>query len=292
MGGPLLAVISDRLWQRIFSRDPNVLGRSVNFGNQPYTIIGVMPPQMFSPRTVEVWFPVMRRTDNPAWQTRDNHPGLFGWGRLKKGVTQETALNELKQIAARLAKQYPDSNSAVERDRDPAAGESSGRLPRQPHSVARRGRARPAHRVRKSGQPARGARRGAGARVRGPRRGGSVALANHSPAPDRESRSGPGRRCAGTLSGGVGPRSSGRAFARGCSAFSRSAFGWLGSFVQSRAFVRHQSSLWSLAGVAYLARRYSTRSEIRRAWKLRCARRTPFARSARDRRKWRSRSSS
>ncbi len=87
MGGPLVAVISDRLWQRLFSRDPNVLGRVMNFGNQPYTILGVMPPQMFSPRTVDVWFPIMRRTDHPAWQTRDNHPGLFGWGRLKTGVT-------------------------------------------------------------------------------------------------------------------------------------------------------------------------------------------------------------
>jgi predicted permease len=113
VGGPLLAVISDRMWQRIFSRDPKVLGRSVNFGNQPYTVIGVMPPQMFSPRTVDVWFPVMRRTDHPAWQARDNHPGLFGWARLKQGVTQEKALNELKQIAARLAQQYPDSNASV-----------------------------------------------------------------------------------------------------------------------------------------------------------------------------------
>ena len=55
----------------------------------------------------------MRRTDNPSWQTRDNHPGLFGWGRLKKGVTPEKALNEMKQIAARLSKQYPDSNAGV-----------------------------------------------------------------------------------------------------------------------------------------------------------------------------------
>src|SRR5436190_15723137 len=113
VGGPLLSVISVRLWRRVFSRDPNVLGRSVSFGNQPYTIVGVMPPQMFSPRTAEVWFPIMRRTDNRDWQTRDNHPGLFGWGRLKEGVTMEKALNEFKQIAARLAKQYPDSNSAV-----------------------------------------------------------------------------------------------------------------------------------------------------------------------------------
>jgi putative ABC transport system permease protein len=113
VGGPLLAVISDRLWQKFFERNPNVLGRTLNFGNQPYTVIGVMPPNMFSPRTVEVWFPLMRRTDNPGWQTRDNHPGLFGWGRLKPGVTLERAQTEMSAIATRLEKQYPDSNSKV-----------------------------------------------------------------------------------------------------------------------------------------------------------------------------------
>ncbi len=113
VGGPLLAVISDRLWQRLFNRDPNVLGRAVNFGNQPYTVIGVMPPEMSSPRTAEVWFPLMRQTDDINWQTRDNHPGLFGWGRLKPGVSREMALAELKQIAARLSQQYPDSNAGV-----------------------------------------------------------------------------------------------------------------------------------------------------------------------------------
>jgi putative ABC transport system permease protein len=113
VGGPMVAVVSDRLWQRLFSRDPNVLGRTMNFGNQPYTVIGVMPAQMFSPRTVEVWFPLTRRTDNPGWQTRDNHPGLFGWARLKEGVTIEKALAEMKEIAGRLSKQYPQSNASV-----------------------------------------------------------------------------------------------------------------------------------------------------------------------------------
>src|SRR5688500_11404333 len=68
---------------------------------------------MFSPRTAEVWFPLTRRTDNETWQSRDNHPGLFGWGRLKPGVTLEKALAEMKELAARLAKQYPDSNSGI-----------------------------------------------------------------------------------------------------------------------------------------------------------------------------------
>jgi len=113
VGGPAVCVISDKLWYRVFNRDPNILGKSVNFGNQPYTIIGVMPPQMFSPRTVEVWFPLTRRTDDQMWQTRDNHPGLFGWARLKEGVTVEKALAQMKEIAARLSKEYPKSNTGV-----------------------------------------------------------------------------------------------------------------------------------------------------------------------------------
>src|SRR3977135_3935177 len=113
VGGPPVCVISDKLWQRGFARDPNVLGKTVNFGNQPYTILGVMPPQMFSPRTAEVWFPLTRRTGDAMWQSRDNHTGVFGWGRLKEGVTIDKALAEMKEIAARLAVQYPKSNAAV-----------------------------------------------------------------------------------------------------------------------------------------------------------------------------------
>jgi putative ABC transport system permease protein len=113
VGGPAVCVISDKLWQRVFVRDPNVLGKTVNFGNQPYTILGVMPPQMFSPRTAEVWFPLTRRTGDAMWQSRDNHPGLFGWARLKEGVTIDKALAEIKEIQARLAIQYPKSNTGV-----------------------------------------------------------------------------------------------------------------------------------------------------------------------------------
>ncbi|HEV3409792.1 MAG TPA: ABC transporter permease, partial [Chthoniobacterales bacterium] len=109
VGGPNLVVISDRLWQRLFQRDPSVLGRVLNLGNQPYTVIGVMPSQMFSPRLVDLWMPLMRRTYNQDWQARDNHPGLFGWGRLKPGITVEQARAELKTIAARLEQQYPDT---------------------------------------------------------------------------------------------------------------------------------------------------------------------------------------
>ncbi len=113
VGGPALAVISDRLWERLFNRDKSVIGRSLNFGNQPYTVIGVMPPKMFSPRTVEVWFPLTRRTDDQMWQSRGNHPGLYGWGRLKHGVSVEKAQAEMTTVAQRIEKENPVSNAKI-----------------------------------------------------------------------------------------------------------------------------------------------------------------------------------
>ena len=113
VGGPLVTVISDRLWQRLFSRDPKVLGRTMNFGNQPYTVVGVMPAEMASPHGVDAWFPLMGHSTDPGWQTRGNHPGLYGWGRLKPGVSMEKGLADLKQIAAALSKQYPASNAEI-----------------------------------------------------------------------------------------------------------------------------------------------------------------------------------
>src|SRR5438270_7318046 len=113
VGGPAVVVISDRLWQRAFNREPGVIGRSVNFHDSPFTIIGVMPPQMTSPQDTDAWFSLMRRSNNPAWMDRSHHPMIFVWGKLKAGVTVDRARAEMKGIAARLEKTYPDTNGKV-----------------------------------------------------------------------------------------------------------------------------------------------------------------------------------
>src|SRR2546423_702432 len=54
VGAPPVVVISDRVWQRAFNRDPSVIGRSITLHDSDFTVIGVMPPQMTSPQESDV----------------------------------------------------------------------------------------------------------------------------------------------------------------------------------------------------------------------------------------------
>src|SRR2546421_8381621 len=112
-GAPSLAVISDRLWDRAFHRDPKIVGQPMNFHGTPITVIGVMPREMDSPHNVDAWFAVMRHANIPGWQIRTNQLMFFGWGRLKDGMTVEQARGEIRTIAARLEKLYPATNAGV-----------------------------------------------------------------------------------------------------------------------------------------------------------------------------------
>src|SRR5882724_4981521 len=109
-GAPPVVVISDRLWQRAFNRDPKILGQAITLHDQSYTVIGVMPRQVTSPQDTDVWLSIMRRSNNAVWMSRMIHPMIYVWGKLKPGVTVQQARTEMRGIAARLEKTYPDTN--------------------------------------------------------------------------------------------------------------------------------------------------------------------------------------
>jgi len=54
--GQRVLVISHGLWQRRFGGDRSVLGQTVSLDDEPFTIIGVMPPQ-FRFEEQQAWFP-------------------------------------------------------------------------------------------------------------------------------------------------------------------------------------------------------------------------------------------
>jgi putative ABC transport system permease protein len=115
--GSKVILISHDLWKSQFAGDPSVLGRTIHFGGSAYTIIGVMPSAFRFPVTEpnnSFWTTLAVDDDptdtRPLTVNRSVH-FLNVIGRLKGGVTVAQADQEMKSFAARLAEQYPDTNT-------------------------------------------------------------------------------------------------------------------------------------------------------------------------------------
>jgi putative ABC transport system permease protein len=102
-------VISYGLWQSQFGGDSSVLGQTVHLDGVPHTIIGVMPRGFYFPtRNVQMWTALTFRDED--YEDRTN-TYIRGVARLKPGVTFEQARADLEVIAARLARDYPETNA-------------------------------------------------------------------------------------------------------------------------------------------------------------------------------------
>ena len=105
------AVISDSLWARGFGRDPGVLGRKMQLDNDPYTIVGVLPPGFRHPGStvstdVEIWVTCGFRADPYPKPERSLRvvPGAIGL--LKPGINPEQAQSRLDAFASQLGAEY------------------------------------------------------------------------------------------------------------------------------------------------------------------------------------------
>ena len=101
-------VLSYTAWQERFGADPAVIGRTVQFGETPYRVIGVMPRGFAFPGPdVDGWRVAAETPD--LLQVRAQH-FLSVIGRLKPGATLERARADLEAIAASAQKAYPQTN--------------------------------------------------------------------------------------------------------------------------------------------------------------------------------------
>ncbi len=99
-----VALISDGLRKRRFGTDPQVLGKSIQLNGEPYTIIGVMPPDFNFPNpNYEVWAPLA--LDSAKYER--THGFLQGVARLKPNVTVEQARADLQSIEEQIKKENP-----------------------------------------------------------------------------------------------------------------------------------------------------------------------------------------
>ncbi|HUH61761.1 MAG TPA: ABC transporter permease [Terracidiphilus sp.] len=114
--GTRVALISHALWVSQFGSDPRVVGRTMHLSGEAYTIVGVMPGSfrfpVYAPKN-DFWTTLAVDNDgtpHAATANRGSH-SMSVMGRLKPGVTVAEADTEMKAIAARLAAQYPDTNT-------------------------------------------------------------------------------------------------------------------------------------------------------------------------------------
>src|SRR5262249_36365598 len=111
-----VAVITYDCWQKRFAADPQAVGKSALINGRNFTIIGVAPPHFYGTEIslrAEIWFPLMMLAQIEPGSDYLNNRGannFFLQGRLKSGVTLAQAEGALRNIAAQLAREFPNEN--------------------------------------------------------------------------------------------------------------------------------------------------------------------------------------
>ncbi|HWA56181.1 MAG TPA: ABC transporter permease, partial [Gemmatimonadales bacterium] len=125
-GAERAVVLSHGLWQRQFGGDPRILGRALQLGGEPWTVVGVMPRDFRAP--VQGAQPDLFR----ARRRPVNDPCGRGCivvraiGRLKPGVSLAQAQTDLGAIARGIAERFPETNKGVKPWLIPLADQITG----------------------------------------------------------------------------------------------------------------------------------------------------------------------
>ena len=105
-------VISDAFWRRGYGASPSAIGRTLRIDDDPYEIIGVMPPDFRHPAAtvetdVDVWAAsgwISSPFPPPAYSARFIR---FAIGRLNPGVSLEEARTRVENLARQIASEHP-----------------------------------------------------------------------------------------------------------------------------------------------------------------------------------------
>ncbi|MBV9227028.1 MAG: ABC transporter permease, partial [Acidobacteriaceae bacterium] len=112
-GATPVIIIGHRVWERQFSGDPSIIGKTIRVNAHLYTVVGVMPASFqFAPfwqTEAQMWTPLdlSNRIKDRAGRS------LRVFARLKTGMGLEQARIQMTTIARRLEHLYPETNTGV-----------------------------------------------------------------------------------------------------------------------------------------------------------------------------------
>ena len=110
-------ILSDDLWRREFNADPRIVGKTIQMDDESYQVVGVMPKEFNFPLrlattallpTDQMQYWVPRMVDLAKSPHGVANAGVIA--RLKNGVTQPEAQEQLQAACRRLGEEYPATN--------------------------------------------------------------------------------------------------------------------------------------------------------------------------------------
>jgi putative ABC transport system permease protein len=107
---PPTAVISAALWERAFGASQSVLGSNAVINGKSYAIVGVAPRRFLgvdAGSPLDVWIPLTMPAATPGARGNRSFDVI---GELRDGLSIKAAQSQLDTLAARLARDYPDTN--------------------------------------------------------------------------------------------------------------------------------------------------------------------------------------
>jgi len=104
-GSQEVVLLGHAIWQTLLGGDPAVVGRVVQLGGVPTTVVGVMPEGYGFPQMENAWVPL--RVDAADLQP-GSAPRAMLFARLAPGATLESAQAELEVAGRRAAADFPD----------------------------------------------------------------------------------------------------------------------------------------------------------------------------------------
>jgi len=107
-GAPHEVLISDALWQRRFNADPATIGRVIDVNREPFTIIGIMPPEFGGLwGNGDLFLPITALSPAALGQPASHSYEMVA--RRKNGITEARARNAVTILGAQIDRAFPDN---------------------------------------------------------------------------------------------------------------------------------------------------------------------------------------
>ncbi len=108
-GARHVVMVSHGFWARHSGSRPDAIGQTLMLDGEPHTVVGVLPPglEFGNLREIEMGVPLALDVSQSDRERRF----LRVTGRLRPGITLKQAAAELRMIAERLQREFPDTNA-------------------------------------------------------------------------------------------------------------------------------------------------------------------------------------